>query len=53
MGFIVLIQACFDLATPQVSFMSHLGGVIIGFVVASLMRHTVKREAAVPQPAQG
>ena len=46
MGFIVLVQACFDLATPQVSFMSHLGGVIIGFVVATWMKHTVKRQAA-------
>jgi rhomboid protease GluP len=53
MGFIVLVQACFDLATPQVSFMSHLGGVIIGFLVAALMKHTVKAEAKTPAPAQG
>jgi rhomboid protease GluP len=42
---IVVVQAGFDLATPQVSFMSHLGGVIIGFVVAALMKHTVTRAA--------
>lgn len=43
---IVVVQAAFDLATPQVSFMSHLGGVIIGFGVAALMKHTVTRTAA-------
>jgi rhomboid protease GluP len=43
---IVVFQTCFDLATPQVSFMSHLGGVIIGFCVAALMKHTVSRAAA-------
>lgn len=53
MGLIIVIQACFDLATPQVSFMSHLGGVIIGFVVAALMKHTVKRENKAPASAQG
>lgn len=40
---IVVIQAGFDLATPQVSFMSHLGGALIGFGVAALMKHTVTR----------
>ncbi len=41
MALIVVVQSCFDLVTPKVSFMSHLGGVIIGFLVATLMRHTV------------
>ena len=40
---IVVVQAGFDLVTPQVSFMSHLGGVLIGFAVAALMKHTVTR----------
>ena len=42
-GLIILVQAAFDWATPQVSFMSHLGGAIIGFSVAALMKHTVTR----------
>lgn len=42
-GLIVVVQACFDWATPQVSFMSHLGGALIGFGVAALMKHTVTR----------
>ena len=40
-GLIIVVQSCFDWATPQVSFMSHLGGVIIGFLVAAMMKHTV------------
>ena len=52
MGFIVLVQACFDLATPQVSFMSHLGGVIIGFLVATMMKHTVKAETKASYPSR-
>ncbi len=40
---IVVVQAGFDLVTPQVSFMSHLGGVLLGFGVAALMKHTVTR----------
>ncbi len=40
---IVVVQAGFDLVTPQVSFMSHLGGALIGFSVAALMKHTVTR----------
>ncbi|MFS8069098.1 MAG: rhomboid family intramembrane serine protease, partial [Byssovorax sp.] len=40
---IVVAQAGFDLVTPQVSFMSHLGGVLVGFGVAALMKHTVTR----------
>ena len=42
-GLIVVVQACFDWATPQVSFMSHLGGALLGFGVAALMKHTVTR----------
>jgi len=37
--FVVVFQVVFDLATPQVSFMAHFGGVVIGFAAASLMRH--------------
>jgi len=40
-GLIIVVQAAFDWATPQVSFMSHLGGALIGFCVATLMKHTV------------
>ncbi|MCB0333185.1 MAG: rhomboid family intramembrane serine protease [Bdellovibrionales bacterium] len=31
--FILVLQAAFDLTTPQVSFQAHLGGVICGFIV--------------------
>jgi ABC-type uncharacterized transport system permease subunit len=44
----VVAQSGFDLVTPQVSFMSHLGGVIIGFLVAATMTHTVTPSAARP-----
>jgi rhomboid protease GluP len=47
MALIVVAQSGFDLVTPQVSFMSHLGGVIIGFLVAATMTHTVT-----PDPKQ-
>ncbi|MEP7126871.1 MAG: rhomboid family intramembrane serine protease [Byssovorax sp.] len=46
MALIVVAQSGFDLVTPQVSFMSHLGGVIIGFLVAAMMKHTVTPAAA-------
>ena len=40
-AFVIAFQVVFDLATPEVSFLAHFGGVVIGFVVASLMRHHV------------
>ncbi|MEZ4754498.1 MAG: rhomboid family intramembrane serine protease [Bdellovibrionota bacterium] len=32
-GLILLIQAAFDLSTPQVSFTAHFGGVVAGFIL--------------------
>jgi rhomboid protease GluP len=50
--FLIAFQVVFDLATPQVSLSAHLGGVLIGFAVASVMKHRV---AALPHasPAMG
>jgi membrane associated rhomboid family serine protease len=45
---IVVVQSGFDLVTPKISFMSHLGGVILGFLVAALMKHTVTPAAKAP-----
>ncbi|MFP4056019.1 MAG: rhomboid family intramembrane serine protease [Candidatus Brocadiia bacterium] len=39
--FVVLFQVVFDLSTPEVSFHAHFGGVVVGFAVASLLRHHV------------
>lgn len=36
-GLIVLLQAGFDLVTPQVSFLAHSGGVVIGFAACALV----------------
>lgn len=38
-GLIIAFQVIFDLATPEVSFTVHTGGLVIGFAVAGLMRH--------------
>ena len=46
--FVIAFQVVFDLATPEVSFLAHFGGVLIGFVAASLMRHRVSGRAASP-----
>jgi membrane associated rhomboid family serine protease len=34
---IVLLQAVFDLMTPQVSFTAHLSGAVFGFLIAGTM----------------
>ena len=41
MALIVAWQAGFDYLTPQVSSISHVGGAVLGFVVASGMAHRV------------
>ena len=41
MALIVAWQAGFDYLTPQVSSVSHVGGAVLGFVVASGMAHRV------------
>jgi len=43
--FVIAFQVVFDLATPQVSFTAHFGGVVIGFAVASLMAHRIGSKA--------
>lgn len=43
---IVGAQTVFDVATPQVSFLSHFGGMLLGFALASLLRHRVTPGAA-------
>lgn len=35
---LILLQATFDLTTPQISFVGHTSGVIIGFVVGFLLK---------------
>ena len=35
--FIVVLQAVFDLLTPQVSFAAHAAGLVIGFLLAALL----------------
>lgn len=37
--FIIALQMVFDLTTPQISFIGHTAGVIIGFLVGSLLQH--------------
>ncbi|MFW6162116.1 MAG: rhomboid family intramembrane serine protease [Planctomycetota bacterium] len=41
LGAIIVFQTAFDLTTPESSFLAHFGGVVIGFLAASLMRHRV------------
>jgi rhomboid protease GluP len=38
---IVGAQTVFDLLTPQVSFLAHFGGALLGFLLGSLLRHRV------------
>lgn len=40
---IIVLQAAFDLMTPQVSFTAHIGGAIFGFVIGAVMITTTKR----------
>lgn len=37
--FIIAFQIIFDISTPQVSFVGHTAGMIIGFLIASLLKH--------------
>lgn len=37
--FIIAFQVVFDLSTPRISFIGHTSGLIIGFVVGSLLKH--------------
>jgi rhomboid protease GluP len=41
--FLVTLQTCFDLVTPQVSLTAHLTGFVVGFAVTGLMSHRVSR----------
>ena len=36
-GLILLLQALFDLTTPQISFTAHLSGAVFGFLIAAMM----------------
>lgn len=36
-GFVVLLQAVFDLSIPEICFSCHLSGAVLGFVTASLL----------------
>ena len=36
---LILLQVFFDLTTPQVSFVGHSSGVIIGFLVGMILKH--------------
>ncbi|GJD23610.1 Rhomboid family protein [Rivularia sp. IAM M-261] len=36
---IILIQTVFDLTTPQISFVSHISGTIIGFLLGMILKH--------------
>jgi rhomboid protease GluP len=38
---ILVTQSIFDLLTPEVSFLSHFGGALLGFLLASGMAHRV------------
>ncbi|HEY3417428.1 MAG TPA: rhomboid family intramembrane serine protease, partial [Armatimonadota bacterium] len=40
---IVALQAVFDFMTPQVSFVGHLSGAILGFLTATLLLSTMRR----------
>jgi rhomboid protease GluP len=40
--FIIVFQTMFDAVTPQVSMAGHLSGVVLGFLVGSLLVNTVK-----------
>ena len=36
---IIIIQMVFDVVTPNVSFLAHFSGALIGFTLASIQRH--------------
>ncbi|MDD2706972.1 MAG: hypothetical protein PHV34_03105 [Verrucomicrobiae bacterium] len=38
-AFLVGFQIIFDLATPQVSLIAHASGMLLGFLIASVLRH--------------
>jgi len=38
-AFVIGFQVLFDLTSPDISFIGHVGGLLIGFVAASLVRH--------------
>jgi rhomboid protease GluP len=37
--FIIVLQTIFDLTTPQISFVGHISGAIIGFLVGMILKH--------------
>lgn len=42
--FIIVFQAIFDLTTPQISFVGHTSGLMIGFLVASVLKHPYRSQ---------
>jgi len=40
-AFIIALQAVFDLNTPQISFVGHTSGVIIGFIVGLVLKFSL------------
>jgi len=40
-SFIIALQAVFDLNTPQISFVGHTSGVIIGFIVGLVLKYSL------------
>lgn len=36
---IIVLQTVFDLTTPQISFVSHISGTIIGFLLGMILKH--------------
>lgn len=39
---IILLQTLFDLTTPHISFIGHISGAIIGFLVGMIVKHNLK-----------
>ena len=37
-GLIVALQTFFDLTTPQISFIGHMSGLILGFIVGMMLQ---------------
>jgi rhomboid protease GluP len=36
-GLAVILQVCFDLLTPQVSFIGHASGLVLGFITVAIL----------------
>lgn len=42
--FIIALQIVFDLQTPQVSFLGHISGLVLGFLIGLLLAYTTPRK---------